>query len=90
MTTPYRISQAANYVYRTGVSYHAYGTVKQGKVAMFDFFQCDSVTDAQVASLREWCPEMQVRGVRHKHAPEMTCVHLLFPKAAYFHSIKAV
>ena len=90
MKTPYLITRAADHVYSAGISYHAHGTVKRGKVALFNFFQCDKVTDDQVATLRKYCPDMQVQGIHHKHAPEMTRAALLFPKAAYYRSIKAV
>ena len=89
MKTPYRISQAASHVYRAGVNYHAFGVVKAGKIAMYDFFQCDKITDDQVSKIREYCPDMKVTGVQHRHAPELTQVHLLFPKAAFYRQLPA-
>lgn len=84
MKSPYKITQAADHVYSAGVSYHAHGTVMRGRTALFLFLQCDTISDTQVAKLRVYCPDMQVVGVRHKYAPEITRVHLLFPKAAWY------
>jgi hypothetical protein len=84
MKLPYRITQAASQISRAGISYHAHGVTKMGRAALFDFFQTDKVTDAQIAKLKEFCPDIQVSGVRMKSAPEIQQVHLLFPKAAWY------
>jgi hypothetical protein len=84
MKLPYKIKDAGSMLYRAGVSYHASGTTKAGKVSVFDFFQCDTITNGQLGKIREYCPDVQVAGVHHKFAPELKMVHVLFPKSAWY------
>lgn len=84
MKLPYRISEAGSKLYRAGVSYHAYGTIKQGTKALFNYFKADNITDSQIVALREYCPDMQVTGMRSEYAPELRSVCIMFPKAAWY------
>ena len=84
MKTPYKISEAASRLYRAGVSYHDFGTIKQGKTALFNYYKCDKVTDEQLATIRQYCPDVQLKGVRSQYAPELRSVIVCFPKAAWY------
>lgn len=84
MRAPYKINEAASRLYRAGVSYYAYGTIKQGKTALFNYYKADKVTDAQLEALREYCPDVQVKGARSEYAPELRSVLVCFPKAAWY------
>ena len=84
MKLPYKITEAGSRLYRAGVSYHAFGTIKQGNAAMFDYFKCDKLTAEQAATLRQYCPDMQVRTASPMYAPELKSVAILFPKAAWY------
>lgn len=84
MKLPYKINQAARELYRAGVSYHAYGTITQGKTALFDYYKADKVTDEQLEALRQYCPDVQVKGSRSEYAPELRSVLVCFPKAAWY------
>ena len=44
MKLPYKITEAANRLYSAGVSYHAFGTLKIGKSAYFDYYKTDKIT----------------------------------------------
>jgi hypothetical protein len=84
MKTPYKISEAASRLYRAGVSYHDFGTIKQGKTALFNYYKCDKVTDEQLATIRQYCPDVRLKGVRSQYAPELRSVIVCFPKAAWY------
>ena len=81
---PYRISEAGSRLYRAGVSYFQFGTLKHGREAIFDYFTCDGVSAEQLAMLREFCPDVQVAGGHAQYAPEIKRVNILFPKAAWY------
>ena len=82
MKLPYKITEAASRLYRVGVSYHDYGTIKKGKIAYFDYYKADKITDAQLATIREFCPDVQLQGIRSEYAPEIKSVAICFPKIA--------
>ena len=84
MKLPYKITEAASRLYRAGVSYHAFGTLKVCKTAYFDYYKADKITDKQLATIREFCPDVQLQGIRSEYAPEITCVAICFPKAAWY------
>ena len=84
MKLPYKISDAASQLYRAGISYHAYGTLKVCKTAYFDYYKADKVTDAQLTIIREFCPDVQLQGIRSEYAPEIKSVAICFPKAAWY------
>lgn len=84
MKLPYKISEAGSRLYRAGVSYHAYGTIKQGNDALFTYFKADKVTDEQLATLKQYCPDVQVKGIGAQYAPELRSVAICFPKAAWY------
>ena len=84
MRLPYKISDAARQLYRAGVSYHDYGTIKQGSTALFNYYKCDKVTEGQLATIRQYCPDVQVKGIRSEYAPEIKSVAICFPKAAWY------
>ena len=84
MRLPYKISDAARQLYRAGVSYHAFGTLKICKTAYFDYYKADKITDAQLATIREFCPDVQLQGIRSEYAPEIKGVAICFPKAAWY------
>ena len=84
MKLPYNKALTASTLYRNGVSYHAFGVIKQGKTMLFDYYKCDKVTDEQAEALRQFCPDMQVKGCRAEYAPELRSVLLCFPKAAWY------
>ena len=88
MSLPYKISEAASRLYRAGVSYHAYGTIKQGNSALFDYYKADKVTDEQLATIRQYCPDVQLKGTRSQYAPELRSVIVCFPKAAWYRANK--
>lgn len=81
---PYKISEAASVIYRAGISYHAFGTIKQGRAALFDYYKCDKVTTEQLATIRQYCPDMQVKVISATYAPELRSVALCFPKVAFY------
>jgi len=84
MRLSYKINEAASRLYRAGVSYYDYGTIKQGKTALFDYYKSDKVTDEQLAIIRQYCPDVQVKGVRSEYAPELRAVIVCFPKSAWY------
>ena len=84
MKLPYKITEAPRMLYRAGVSYHAFGTIKQGKTALFNYYKCDKVTAEQLATIRQYCPDMQVKGIGATYAPELRSVALCFPKIAFY------
>jgi len=84
MKLPYKISDAASQLYRAGISYHAFGTLKVCKTAYFDYYKADKVTDAQLETIREFCPDVQLQGIRSEYAPEIKGVAICFPKAAWY------
>ena len=84
MKLPYRISDAGSKLYSAGVSYHDYGTIKQGKTALFTYFKADKITDTQLAAIKAFCPDVQVKGLRSQYAPELTSVAICFPKTAWY------
>lgn len=84
MKLPYKISEAASVIYRAGVSYHAFGTIKQGKTALFEYYKCDKVSPDQLETIRAFCPDVQVKGISATYAPELRSVALCFPKIAFY------
>ena len=84
MKLPYKITEAPRMLYHAGISYHAFGTLKIGKSAYFDYYKADKITDAQLAIIREFCPDVQLQGVRKEYAPEIRSVAVCFPKAAWY------
>lgn len=80
----YKINEAASRLYHAGVSYYDYGTINHGKIAMFDYYKCDKVTDEQLVTIRQYCPDVQVKGARSQYAPELRSVLVCFPKAAWY------
>jgi hypothetical protein len=84
MKLPYKISEAASVIYRAGVSYHAFGTIKQGRAALFNYYKCDKVTEEQLETIRQYCPDVQVKGIAPTYAPELRSVALCFPKIAFY------
>ena len=84
MKLPYKISDAASQLYRAGISYHAYGTLKVCKTAYFDYYKSDKITDSQLETIREFCPDVQLQGIRSEYAPEIKGVAICFPKAAWY------
>lgn len=84
MKLPYKAGLMASTLYKAGVSYHDYGTIKQGKTALFTYFKADRITDTQLAAIKAFCPDVQVKGLRSQYAPELTSVAICFPKAAWY------
>ena len=84
MKLPYKITEAANHLYKAGVSYHAFGTLRICKKAYFNYYKADKITDNQLATIREFCPDVQVTGIRSEFAPEIKYVAICFPKAAWY------
>lgn len=84
MKLPYKITEAPRMLYRAGISYHAFGTLKIGKSAYFDYYKADMITDSQLEAIREFCPDVQLQGVRKEYAPEIKSVAVCFPKAAWY------
>lgn len=84
MKLPYRITQAASQICRAGIEYHAHGVTKLGRIALFDYFQTDKITEQQIVKLKEFCPDVKVAGVQYEHAPEIKRAHIMFPKAAWY------
>lgn len=84
MKLPYRITDAANRLYRAGVAYHTYGTLKVGKTSYFNYYKADKVTDSQLEALREFCPDVRLKGIRSQYAPELQAVGVFFPKIAWY------
>ncbi len=80
----YKINDAANRLYSAGINYYDYGTIKQGKTALFNYYKCDKVTEDQLATIRQYCPDVQVKGARSQYAPELRSVLVCFPKAAWY------
>lgn len=74
----------ASTLYKTGVNYHAYGVIKQGKTALFDYYKADRIAEDQIATLKQFCPDMQVSGMHSEFAPELRAVCIMFPKAAWY------
>lgn len=84
MKLPYKKALEASTLYKTGVIYHAYGVIKQGKTALFDYYKADSITEEQIATLKQFCPDLQVKGMRSEYAPELRSVCIMFPKSAWY------
>ena len=85
MKLPYKIREAGSQLYRAGVDYYDFGTVENN---LFDYFKTDKITDEQVATLRAYCPDVQIRGGRSEFAPELKRTFILFPKAAWYRQNK--
>lgn len=84
MKLPYRISDAARKLYRAGISYHAFGTLKVCNTAYFDYFKADKITETQLVEIRKFCPDVQIKGIRSEYAPEIKGVAICFPKIAWY------
>lgn len=84
MKLPYKKALEASTLYKAGVNYHAYGVLKVHKTAMFDYYKADKVTEEQQKLIREFCKDVQFKGVRSEYAPELRSVCIMFPKAAWY------
>lgn len=86
----YQISQAAPFLYRAGVSFHATGTLERDGVKLFDYYKADKVSADQRAAILAWCPLAEFKTAIPAYAPELRDVLICFPKAAYFRERKAL
>lgn len=84
MKLPYKISDAASQLYRAGISYHAYGIIKNDGKALFNYYKCDKITASQQKTIAEFCPDVMIRGCASQYAPELRAVLVCFPKAAWY------
>lgn len=84
MKLPYKITQAGAMLYRAGVNYHNFGTITKNGARMFDYFLCDKVSEAQAATIRAFCPDVQFRTSSPQYAPEIKRAAVLFPKIAFY------
>ena len=84
MKPNYRITEAASRLHSAGISYTDYGVLTHDGVELYNYYKVARVTGAQIAKLREYCPDMQVIEMQSTHAPEIKRVALCFPKAAWY------
>ena len=71
-------------LYSIGVNYYAYGVIKDGKTALFDYYKTDGINDAQKAAILAFCPYAVFGIVRKEFAPEIKAATVAFPKAAWY------
>lgn len=80
----YQISQAAPFLYRAGVSFHATGTLKRDGLKLFDYYKADKISAAQKAAILKWCKDVRFFSSSPEYAPELKSVMICFPKAAFY------
>lgn len=66
-------------LYRLGISYHSYGTVKKGRLVYGYYYLCDKITQQQKEALLSECKHVEFRRVGYKYAPEIVhnCIVVL-------------
>lgn len=84
----YRITLAASFLYDIGVSFHATGTIKKGKAALYDYYKTDKVTEEQKEKILSWCKDAAFFNTAWEYAPELKGIAIAFPKAGFYRQEK--
>lgn len=75
--------QHGSTLYKLGISYHAHGTIRNGrKVNAYYYKLCSPATLEQLKLLREQFPHVVTGYGYSQFAPEMRKAVLIFPSAA--------
>lgn len=75
--------QHGSTLYTLGLSYYAYGTVKQGRKVQAYFYKLSKpATPEQLAELRKVFPHVHTGQRQSQYAPELKASVLLFPSKA--------
>ena len=70
-------------LYKAGIHYHAYGTIKNGRKVTAYFYKLNSTpTSEQIAKLREEFPHVSTGYGYREFAPELRKSVLIFPSGA--------
>lgn len=70
-------------LYKAGINYHAYGTIKNGRKVTAYFYKLDNApTSEQIAKLKEEFPHVSTGYVCSEFAPEVCKSVLIFPSSA--------
>lgn len=72
-------SQIASFLYSVGVNYHEFGTIKQGKKKVFDYFKAERLTDNQKSLILESIPNCEFKTSSHQYAPEIKRALICIP-----------
>lgn len=80
----YKISLAPSFMYDIGISYHAFGTIKKGKIALYDYYLVDKVTEEQQKMLLFWCKDIAFFNTAKEYAPELRSISIAFPKKGFY------
>jgi hypothetical protein len=64
-------------LYRLGISYHSYGTVKKGRLVYGYYYLCDKITEEQKEALLSECRHVEFKTTSHRYAPELKRVCII-------------
>ena len=65
---------------RAGFRYYAFGTLKDGRKTVAEYYKGDKLTDTAKAILKEFCPQITFGCARPEYAPEMSAQVVIIPK----------
>jgi hypothetical protein len=78
---------------RLNIRYHGFGTLKgniNGKSrALYDYYQCDSISDTQKTELKKELPSIEFFISQSQYAPEIKKGMIASPKAARLAQLNA-
>ena len=68
-----------------GITYHGYGTIthEPTKTKIFDYYDCDKLTDKQIEILKQSVKNMRIVTSAPSYAPELKSYKLCFPKVGF-------
>jgi hypothetical protein len=58
-------------LYRFGVGYHSFGTVKNKTLTYGYFYKCDKITEEQKAAILAFCPYVEFKTSSPQYATEL-------------------
>ena len=58
-------------LYRLGVSYHAFGTIKNKTLTYGYYYKCDKITQDQKEAILAFCPYVEFKISSPQYAPEI-------------------
>lgn len=68
-------------MHKLGVSYFAYGTIKNGRKKIADYYKlCSPISDNQLNQLKEYFPAITTGKSVSQYAPELKQAVLILPK----------